>query len=133
MRPTRAASCWTGQSLKCVWTLLGLPLLCAARYLMALSYLPAWPDRYNVRRLHGSLGNVPPVEYEQAHYAALNREPQPVWDRRRTWGASFLRPRASRPRSAGASGEPLVIDDQALGVNGEDEPTLSGVAVTPCG
>ncbi len=23
-------------------------------------------------------GNLPPVEYEQAHYAALNREPQPV-------------------------------------------------------
>ncbi len=27
---------------------------------------------------HGSPGHVPPVEYEQAHYAALNREPQPV-------------------------------------------------------
>jgi len=25
LRPTRAASCWTGQSLQCVWTLLGLP------------------------------------------------------------------------------------------------------------
>ena len=37
-----------------------------------------WVDWYNVRRLHGSLGNVPPVEFEQAHYAALNREPQPV-------------------------------------------------------
>ena len=37
-----------------------------------------WVDWYNVRRLHGSLGNVPPVEYEQAHYAALNPEPQPV-------------------------------------------------------
>ena len=36
-----------------------------------------WVDWYNVRRLHGSLGNIPPVEYEQAHYAALNREPQP--------------------------------------------------------
>ncbi len=38
----------------------------------------AGPDRYNVRRFHGSLGHVPPVEYEQAHYAALNREPQPL-------------------------------------------------------
>ena len=33
---------------------------------------------YNNRRLHSTLGNVPPVEYEQAHYAALNREPHPV-------------------------------------------------------
>ena len=31
MRPTRAASCWTGQSLKCVWTLLTLPGLSAAQ------------------------------------------------------------------------------------------------------
>ena len=37
-----------------------------------------WVDWYNNRRLHSSLGNVPPVEYEQDHYAALNREPQPV-------------------------------------------------------
>ncbi len=37
-----------------------------------------WVDWYNTRRLHGSLGNVPPIEYEQAHYAALNPEPQPV-------------------------------------------------------
>jgi len=36
-----------------------------------------WVDWYNVRRLHGSLGN-PPVEFEQAHYAALTREPHPV-------------------------------------------------------
>ncbi|MGE9784224.1 IS3 family transposase [Janibacter sp. G368] len=38
-----------------------------------------WVDWYNnARRLHSSLGNVPPIEYEQAHYAALNPEPQPV-------------------------------------------------------
>lgn len=37
-----------------------------------------WVDWYNNRRLHSTLGNIPPVEYEQAHYAALNREPQPV-------------------------------------------------------
>ncbi len=35
-------------------------------------------DWYSARRLHGSLGNVPPIEYEQAHYAALNPEPQPA-------------------------------------------------------
>ena len=37
-----------------------------------------WVDWYNNRRLHSTLGNVPPVEYEQTHYAALNREPQPA-------------------------------------------------------
>jgi transposase InsO family protein len=37
-----------------------------------------WVDWYNNRHLHSTLGNVPPLEYEQAHYAALNREPQPV-------------------------------------------------------
>jgi putative transposase len=37
-----------------------------------------WVDWYNNRRLHSSLGMVPPTEYEQAHYAALNPEPQPV-------------------------------------------------------
>jgi transposase InsO family protein len=37
-----------------------------------------WVDWYNNRRLHGSLGNVPPAEYETNHYAALNREPQPA-------------------------------------------------------
>ena len=33
-----------------------------------------WVDWYNHARLHGSLGLVTPIEYEQAHYAA----PQPV-------------------------------------------------------
>ncbi len=37
-----------------------------------------WVDWYNDRRLHSSLGYVSPVEYEAAHHAALNREPQPV-------------------------------------------------------
>jgi putative transposase len=37
-----------------------------------------WVDWYNNRRLHSSLGNVPPIEFEQAHYAALNLEVQPV-------------------------------------------------------
>jgi len=37
-----------------------------------------WVDWYNNRRLHSSLGNVTPIEFEQAHYATLNREPQPV-------------------------------------------------------
>ncbi len=37
-----------------------------------------WVDWYNNRRLHSTLGNIPPAEYEQARYAALNREPHPV-------------------------------------------------------
>lgn len=37
-----------------------------------------WVDWYNNRRLHGSLAMTPPVEFEQAHYAAPNQEPQPV-------------------------------------------------------
>ncbi len=37
-----------------------------------------WVDWYNQRRLHSSLGYLTPTEYEQAHHAALNREPAPV-------------------------------------------------------
>ena len=37
-----------------------------------------WVDWYNHRRLHGTLGMVPPVEFEQAHYAALKSQEQPV-------------------------------------------------------
>jgi transposase InsO family protein len=37
-----------------------------------------WVDWYNNRRLHSSLGMIPPIEYEHHHYAALNREPQPT-------------------------------------------------------
>lgn len=37
----------------------------------------AWVDWYNHDRLHSGIGMVPPVEYEQAHYAALKPEPQP--------------------------------------------------------
>ena len=38
----------------------------------------AWVDWWNNRRLHSSLGMLTPDEHEQAHYAALTREPQPV-------------------------------------------------------
>ena len=38
----------------------------------------AWVDWYNHDRLHSGIGMVPPVEYEQAHYAALKPEPQPA-------------------------------------------------------
>jgi putative transposase len=37
-----------------------------------------WVDWYNQRRLHGTLGMVPPAEYEQAHYAALKPQGQPA-------------------------------------------------------
>ena len=35
----------------------------------------AWVEWYNNRRLHSSLGNVPPAEYESAHYAAHRAVP----------------------------------------------------------
>lgn len=38
----------------------------------------SWVDWYNNRRLHGSLAMVSPNEFEQAHYATLNREPLPA-------------------------------------------------------
>ena len=37
-----------------------------------------WVDWYNNRRLHSSMGMIPPIEYEHHHYAALSREPQPT-------------------------------------------------------
>ncbi len=37
-----------------------------------------WVDWYNKRRLHSSLKYLTPNEYESAHYATLNREPQPA-------------------------------------------------------
>lgn len=37
-----------------------------------------WADWYNNRRLHSSLGYLPPIEFEQAHYAAPRPEVQPV-------------------------------------------------------
>lgn len=41
----------------------------------------AWVDWYNTRRLHSSLGNVPPAEFEAAHYDQITASPpetQPV-------------------------------------------------------
>ena len=37
-----------------------------------------WVDWYNHRRLHGSLGMLPPAEHEHAHYDALTPQEQPV-------------------------------------------------------
>ncbi len=34
--------------------------------------------KWNNRRLHGTLGMLTPVEFEQAHYAALTTVEQPV-------------------------------------------------------
>jgi putative transposase len=36
-----------------------------------------WADWYNTSRLHGSLGDIPPIEYETLHYAA-HQLSQPV-------------------------------------------------------
>lgn len=38
----------------------------------------SWVDWYNHRRLHGSLGMLTPIEYEQHHYADSSTKPQPV-------------------------------------------------------
>ncbi|AMY20363.1 IS3 family transposase [Rhodococcus kroppenstedtii] len=35
-----------------------------------------WVDWYNVRRLHSSIGQMPPIEYETLHYADLSTEDQ---------------------------------------------------------
>ncbi|WP_156164998.1 integrase core domain-containing protein [Demequina silvatica] len=56
-----------------------------------------WVDWYDTRRLHSSLGYIPPAEHEQAHSAALTREPQPAWERQKSWGASRVRGRGSCP------------------------------------
>ena len=37
-----------------------------------------WVTWYNNDRLHSSIGMIPPVEHENAHDAALNREQNPV-------------------------------------------------------
>lgn len=37
-----------------------------------------WVDWYNARRLHSTLGNVPPDEYEAVYYADLETPSQPV-------------------------------------------------------
>ncbi len=37
-----------------------------------------WVDRWNNRRLHGTLGMISPNEAEQTHYAALIPQEQPV-------------------------------------------------------
>ena len=37
-----------------------------------------WVDWYNHDRLHSSLGMMSPVEFENAHYATLNRGPRPA-------------------------------------------------------
>ena len=37
-----------------------------------------WVDWYNQRRLHSWCGDVPPIEYENAYYAAHNPSPATV-------------------------------------------------------
>lgn len=49
------------------------------RTLADVEYATAgWVDWYNNQRLHSTLDYATPVEFEQAHYATLNREPQPT-------------------------------------------------------
>lgn len=58
-----------------------------------------WVDWYNNRRLHSTLEKVPPLEYEQAHYAALNREPHPVQDGPEPGALHQVDPRRSPSRT----------------------------------
>ena len=83
-----AASAWfCSYKTECIRTTVFYPG--PYRTIAEVEYATAgWVDWYNNRRLHSTLEMMTPVEYEQAHYAALTREPQPVWERRRTWGAS---------------------------------------------
>lgn len=37
-----------------------------------------WVDWYNNRRLHSTLGNVPPIEFEQVHYTSITKQFQPA-------------------------------------------------------
>jgi len=46
-----------------------------------------WVDWYNNRRLHASIGMVPPAEHEQVYNAVLHREPQPGWIGTKPWAA----------------------------------------------
>jgi len=43
-----------------------------------------WVDWYNQRRLHSWCNDIPPVEFENAHYAALNASPTTVEEERLT-------------------------------------------------
>ncbi|MBY6365184.1 IS3 family transposase [Rhodococcoides corynebacterioides] len=45
-----------------------------------------WVDWYNNRRLHSSIGHVPPIEYETLHYAGLITEDQPRLETARNLG-----------------------------------------------
>ena len=51
-----------------------------------------WVGWYKTRELHSSISYVPSAEFEQPHYAILDREPQPAYQRPTTWGASSTLP-----------------------------------------
>ena len=38
----------------------------------------SWVHWWNEQRLHGALGHIPPVEYEQAHYRQNTAGQQPL-------------------------------------------------------
>lgn len=47
--------------------------------LVDVEYAPVgWVDWWNHRRLHSTIGQIPPAEHEQAYYAALNQEPHSI-------------------------------------------------------
>ncbi len=68
-----------------------------------------WVDWYNQRRLHSSLGMMTPAEHENAHYATLNREPQPTdgaWRGHRGPRPMLVTTRVRRRKGASATSPP---------------------------
>lgn len=51
---------------------------CMRRTPVDVEYVIAgWVDWWSLRRLHGSIGQIPPVEHEQDHCAALKESRTP--------------------------------------------------------
>ncbi|TSD92864.1 transposase [Gordonia rubripertincta] len=47
-----------------------------------------WVDWYNNSRLHSSIGQIPPTEFETLHYSGLGPRTSPQWRRHKTSGRS---------------------------------------------
>ena len=54
------------------------PTPCPRSWGKAQEATASWVHWYNHQRLHSSIGDVPPVEYEQAHYDSTQGPDNPV-------------------------------------------------------